>query len=360
MDEKQKAMLKVALSKAFGDYETLRRSICETCNFDLNQHTHATAGLETAYDVAINQAITKGQMENLVQNMASHTNPDTASIANALEQQLAKSRPRVFSHLQRQDPFSALFLGGEDCFIGRETLRNALREMQSGQGRRRVLVVNGNRSCGKTYTFDLLRQIDGFGDSNIVIKIDFRRFREGDLESRYQDIVEAINTRMKVPAEDMPKLFESQTRWFQNAIRKFEVVAQETRKQLWLVFDHFGVGEVEDKIADALASTAIYAIDEAKALFVVLIDVEPSTLKLEVPVARRLLNDAAALPERQDLVAFLKQARDISEKPEVSDAAIEDAVTAIMDSLQTYGESERAYEYSQLTCKRARQLGFLP
>ncbi len=359
MDEKQKVMLRVALNSAFGDYDSLRRFLLEACELDLNQHTHPIVGLETAYNVAVDQCIAKGKLDDLLQNLASHTNPDTNSIASTLQQQLAKSRQTAFPHAL-PDPFSTLFLGGDDCFIGREALRQELRKMQGDQGRSRVLVVNGNKTCGKTYTYDLVRQLDSVGDRNIIVKIDYHSFREGALEARYQDIVETINTRMNVPASAMPTRFESPTRWFQNSIRKFEAVARDQQKCLWLVFDHFGGSDTEDKIADALASTTILALDETKALYVVLIDVDPARLKLEVPISRRLLKDSAALPEYGDLVTFLKQAREASLKLTVSDAQIEHAATEIMDSLKTYNENERAYEYSQLTCKSARQLGFLP
>jgi hypothetical protein len=359
LDLKQRAMLRVGLAAAFMDYAGLRQFIRDCCGFDLNQHTDAGQGLQIAYCVAIDIALATGRIDHLLKGCVDHTNPELTSVAGLLQQQLAKTRPLFFGHLQ-QDPFSALFLGEEECFIGREGLRIALREMQSDRGRRRVLVVNGSLTCGKTYTYGLLRLLDRLGNGNVVVKIDFREFREGDLESRYWDIVEKINTRMGVPAEDMPKMHESQTRWFQNAIRKFEVVARDTGKKLWLVFDHFGVSDVEDKIADALASTAIYTIDEALALHVILIDVDPARLKLEVPMLRKLRNDAAALPAQNDLVTFLKQARDMSGKNGVSDAEIEQAATGIMDSLLAYSEAERAYEFSQLTWKSAVQLGFVP
>lgn len=358
LDLKQREMLRVGLAAAFMDYAGLRQFLRDYCDFDLNQRTDASQGLKVAYSTVIDDALANGWIDRLLEECAGHTNPKLNSVAVVIQQQLAKSRPIFFKHLQ-QDPFSALFLGEEECFIGREGLRIALREMQFNQGRRRVLVVNGAPACGKTYTYGLLRLLDRLGNGNIVVKIDFREFREGDLESRYRDIVEKINTRLGVPAEAMPKLHESETRWFQNAIRKFEVVARDAGKKLWLVFDHFGMSEVEDKIADALANTAIYTIDEAIALHVILIDMDPARLKLEVSMLRKLRNDAAALPVRNDLVTFLKQARDMSGKRGVSDADIEQAATNIMNSLSGYSETERAYEYSQLTWKSALQLGFV-
>lgn len=359
LDLKQKEMLRIGLASAFGDYEKLRQFLRDTCEFDLNQHTHAGLGLKIVFGVAIDSARVDGWIDTLLIACAGHSNPDLGSVAITIQQQLAKSRPIFYSKL-KDNPFEALFLGEEECFIGRNGLRTALVEMQSLQCRRRVLVVNGTPSCGKTYSYKLLRLLDQLGNGNIVIKIDFREFREGDLESRYRDIVERINTRICVPSEAMPKLHESETRWFQNAIQKFEIVARDEGKKLWLIFDHIGTGEIEDKIADALASTAIYTIDDASALYVILIDVESTRLKLEVPILRKLRNDAAALPNWDDLVAFLKQAREMSGKNHVPDSDIEQAVTKIMDNLSEYSQAERAYEYSQLTWKSAVQFGFLP
>lgn len=361
LDVKQRVMLRVGLAAAFFDYEGLRRFLRDNCNFDLNQHTHAGQGLVTVYDVAIDDALSSGWIDPLLGACAAHTNPKLRSVATLIQQQLARSRP-IFYNALKQDPFSALFLGKEQCFIGRDFLRLQLKEMQSNQEERRVLVVNGAQempTCGKTYTYGLLRLLDRLGNGNIVIKIDFREFREGDLESRYRDIVEKINSRMCVPPDEMPKLNESQTRWFQNAIDKFEIVAREQGKKLWLVFDHVGAGEVEDKIADALAKTAIYTIAEASALHVILIDVDPAMLKLEIPVLRKLRSDKAALPARSELVAFLRQARELSGKTTVTDARIDDAVTDIMAGLAGFSDADRAYEYSGLTWKCAVQFGFI-
>jgi len=358
LDLKQKEMLRVGLAFAFNDYEKLRQFLRDSCGFDLNQHTHATAGLQVAYGVAIDGASANGWIDCLLAACVNHPNPDLVSVAVDIQQRLAKSRPIFYDKL-KENPFKALFLGEEECFIGRDGLRAALTEMQSDQGRRRVLVVNGEACCGKTYTYDLLRLLDLLDNGNIVVNIDFRDFREGDLESRYRDIIEKINTRMCVPAAEIPQKNASETRWFQNVIGKFQTVARDKNKKLWLVFDHIGSDEVEDKIADALASTAIYTFKEASALYIILIDIEPSRLGLDRPQLEKLRNDSAVLPVRGDLVTFLKRAREMSGKWHVPDEDIEQAVTSIMDDLAGYGAEERAYKYSQLTWKRAMRLGFV-
>lgn len=362
LEGKQRQMLGVGLAAAFQDYEGLRQFLGDNWNFDLNAVTHAGAGMDTARDKAIRAAMTGGWIDALLQGCAEHSNPDLKSVATMLQEQLARSRPIFYNNLV-QDPFSALFLGTEECFIGRDQLRSALKDMESQQGARRVLVVNAANklpTCGKTYTYELLRLLDRLGNGNIVVKINFRDFREGDLGSRYRDIVEKINSRMEVPAEQIPKLNESQTRWFQNVIGKFDIVAREAGKKLWLVFDHIGASEVEDKIADALAQTAIYTVTEASALRVIFIDVDPAKLKLEVPILRKLRTDDAALPVRADLVTFFKQARHWSGKTNVSDTDIEGAASKIMNDLDGLNAAERAYEYSPLAWKSATQLGLIP
>ena len=359
LDYKQQEILRAGLNLAFGDYATLRQFLRENCNFDLNMHTDAGQGLKVAFGVAIDSARTNGWIDNLLAACRVHTNPELESVATIIQQQLARSRPIFYSKLLH-NPFSALFLGEQECFIGRDGLRRALVEMQSGQSQRRVLVVNGTTNCGKTYSYKLLRLLDQLGNGNIVVRIDFREFREGDLESRYRDIVERINIRMGVPPEAMPQLNASETRWFQSAILKFENVARNQGKQLWLVFDHIGTGDIDDKITDALASTATYTLSDANALYVILIDVEPTRLKLAGHLLRQLRNDAATLPNRADLVAFLEQARAMSGKMQVSDAAIDQAVTGIMHDLSGCDQAERAYEFSRLAWYSAMQLGFLP
>jgi hypothetical protein len=361
LDGKQRQMLRVGLGAAFQEYDKFRRFLIDNCNFDLNAVTDAGSGMDAARDDVIQAALSDGWIGLLLDQCAAHANPNLKSVATLLQQQLAKSRPIFYNKLV-EDPFSALFLGPAECFIGRAELRTALKEMASDNGVRRVLVVNGTNkvpACGKTYTYELLRLLDRLGNGNIVVKINFREFREGDLGSRYRDIVEKINSRMRVPAEQIPKLNESQTRWFQNVIDKFEIVAREAGNKLWLVFDHIGSDVVEDKIADALANTAIYTVTEASALRVILIDVDPAALKLETPILKKLRKDNAALPGRADLVTFLKQARDWSGKNHVLDPEIDSAATEIMASLAGLSEADRAYEFSTLTWNCAARLGFV-
>lgn len=362
LDGKQKQMLRIGLGAAFQDYDKFRRFLDEECNFNLDSVTDAGRGMDAARDEAIRDALADGWIGVLLEQCAAHTNPDLRSVATRLLEQLAKSRPIYYEKLV-EDPFSALFLGTEECFIGRDDLRTALKEMASDNGARRVLVVNAANklpACGKTYTYELLRILDLLDNGNIVVKINFREFREGDIGSRYRDIVEKINSRMGVAPEQIPKLNESQTRWFQNVIGKFEIVARKAGSKLWLVFDHIGSNAVEDKIADALANTAIYTITEASALRVILIDVDPAALKLETPILRKLRKDNAALPVHMDVVTFLKKARDWSGKNQVPDPDIELEATQIMDSLAGFSEADRAYEFSSLTWKSAARLGFLP
>lgn len=362
LDGKQRAMLRVGLAAAFQSYDPLRRFLRDQLNFDLNTRTDSSAGLNAAQDAAIDWAVSEGRIDDLLIECSAHGNPSLKSVATTLQGQLARSRPLFYEQL-KLDPFSAVFLGTEECFIGRDQLRVALKEMESTLGTRRVLVVNSSTNlpaCGKTYTYELLRLLDRLGNGNVVVRVNFKDFREGDLGSRYRDIAEKINSRMKVPADQIPRLNESQTRWFQNVIDKFEIVAREAGKKLWLVFDHVGTGEIEDKIADALANTAIYTMDEASALRVVLIGIEPARLKLEPPILRRLRSDDAALPVHAEVVAFLKQARTLSGKLNVADATIDLAAGDIMNRLAALAPADRAYEYSPLAWKGAVELGLVP
>jgi hypothetical protein len=358
MDPKQKQMLRAGLQTAFATYAGFKQFLEDNFGFDLNQHTDAGAGLQVAYSIVIADALANGWSDHLLQACVAHTNPGLSTVAATIAKQLTKSRPIFFEQL-RTDPFGALFLGEEECFIGRDGLRAALRGMESGTGRRRVLVVNGSPSCGKTYTYGLLRLLDRLGEGHVVVKVDFREFREGDLESRYRDIIEQINVRMEVPSSAMPQLHESQTRWFQNAMRKFDTVARGAGKKLWLVFDHIGLSEEEDKVADALASAAIFALDDASALQVVLIDMDPSRLKLEPQIRTKLRSDQAALPVRDDLVNFLQQARALSKRTDVQDEHIEREVTDIVQALTACDESQRAYELSPLAWRSASKLGLV-
>ena len=86
IDAEQRDMLQAGLRHAFKDYAGLRRFFNDSCEFDLNQHTHAIAGLQAAYDVVIDCALADGWLDRLLSSCATHSNPNLNGVATGLLQ----------------------------------------------------------------------------------------------------------------------------------------------------------------------------------------------------------------------------------------------------------------------------------
>lgn len=358
LDPQQRLRLKAVMAEAFQNYDELRRYVAEKCAIQLAAITGPDMG--TAANIAaLIDAAEKNQpmLDRLLDGLRQHTRLSLRSIA----EQLAMDRKAalILQGLPINNPLDALFLAQRVCFIGRADLRKALHEMTGPHSGIVVLVVNGNRICGKSYTFQLLRTLERLKPDNIVVKIDFKHFIGGALAERYQDIVTAINLRMEVPRALMPEGLATEPKWFANCIQKFDVVAMEKNKLLWLVFDHVGsAGILDSALSEALARVLTYACDRSQSLRVVLIDMKPEDLlSLQEPHIRtRLAQDTAVLPDREDIKAFLQElATRIGRQ--LTQAELDTAANTIMAAIANYVPQANApYAYSEITWMRAHDL----
>lgn|GEM_PF-6182807 len=354
LDSQSQFDLKTALSNAFQNYADLRQYILDKCGKDLNQVTSQNVGMSEVYDKLIAWA-DEFWLDLLLDSLTTHNSNLLRARARQLKKALAAERMIDFQRAI-QDPLNTLFLARGECFIGREIFRSQLKDMRSDTGVR-VLMVSGTKTCGKSYGFRLLRMLDKIDANNIVIKIDFREFREGELARRYQEIVSHINTRLGVPYDEILPHLEADTRWFEHAVRRFDSVVRGRRQKLWLVFDHIRSEQgVEASIADALARLVKYAIDDTAELRIVLIDMNPADLQLEPVFKNRIEKDTASLPNtRADIVGFFKKAREAKAAP-IDVAELESAASDVLAALAAYAPEELAYSLPKETWRQAVRL----
>lgn len=354
LDSQSHFELKTALSNAFQNYADLKTYIQDMCGKDLNQVTSQYVGMSEVYDKLIAWA-DEFWLDPFLAAFATHPSRLLRRSVRKIQSTLAAERMVNYQKVI-QDPLNTLFLAKGECFIGREIFRTLLKEMRSDSSAR-VLMVSGAKTCGKSYGFRLLRILDKMDSNNIVIKIDFKQFREGELARRYQEIVNQINTRLGVPYDEILPHLEADTRWFEHAVRRFDSVVRGRKQKLWLVFDHIRSEHgVEASIADALARLVKYAIDDTAELRIVLIDINPTDLQLDPALKNQVERDTAALPNNKaDIVRFFEDAREAKEA-QINAADLESAASDVLTALANYAPDELAYNLSKETWQQAVRL----
>lgn len=365
MDSNIKLMLRAGMSGAFQSYTVLRLFVSDKLGRQLNWRTPEIVGLDANFDELLMWAEEGGWLAALLDQFEQHGNPGLKGSATIAKAQLAATAG-IMSVIP-PNPLDSLLLGKKKLFIGRENLRSILREMEGPGPIAPVLMVTGLNRCGKSYSFQLLRLLDLLRPANIVAKIDFKTFRGGAVAERYRDIISQINLRMELPETGLPPRNESEVRWFEHVIRKFDQTARKNGQRLWLVFDHIQAGAANDsKIVDAITQVITYAADEGGNLRVVVIGQDPYELMLEDYVRDQIQTDYAALPDKSDILKFLEQLRDEARvrlqakaKQPPSDSELANAAEQIMTTLKAIDSKTLPSRYSEVTWTHAERLDLI-
>lgn len=345
-----------AILQAFQTYEGLSQFINNKCSKDLNLKTHAVVGLESVCMTLLDWADKDNWIENLLVEFMKHDSKDLRDAATLSMLQLKQSQP-VFP-AAANDPFGVLFLSRRACFIGRDDFRAALREMQKVDAEFKVLLIGGEKNRGKTYSYELIRKIKLLPE-NIVERIDFKNFRAGALAQRYADIANQINIQLEIPADRMPPRNESDTKWFEHAIRKFDYVAGKMGKRLWLVFDHVPSWEERgEQLSDALTKIVEYTCQESDHLRVVIIDIHADELLLQQSTQLRVSTNTAALPTKEDIASFLKAAGN-QVRISLDAAQLDSTASCVITDLKQAEEDKAPFKLSEVTWNYARKLNIV-
>jgi len=350
--------LRAALSLAFQDFEQFGRFLSDYCSRLVSDWTDRQAGMETVIFSSVARAERDDWLDDFLIALKQHGPRSVASTATTTMAILAAQRPALYRNAVA-DPLGALFLADGECFIGRQELRKGLRLLKNNSNNVSVLCVNGDPGTGKSYSFELLKLLDNLSSQDVVVRIDFKDFREGALAERYRSIVYAINTRLQIPFDKIPPYNETEPRWFENAIITFDNVVRERDQHLWLVFDHVaGKSAIEPNILDALSKLVKYATLESQRLRIVLIEMPNSRLLLERGSAQRVKSDIAAIPTAADISDFLRAVR-IASDVTLDDRDIDAAVDEIVASLEKLPAEDSAWELSSLTWGQVERLALI-
>ncbi|MEU1466167.1 effector-associated domain EAD1-containing protein [Streptomyces sp. NPDC005727] len=173
----------------------------------------------------LEHAAAMGKLRNLIQFVSEDANSAAHDIFKVL---LTQEVPAG-----NADPCAALLLGAgrPRAFIDRRHLREVLRDMLETRGSR-VLIVDGARRSGKTWTWFLLCHVlDGHGVK--PYKIDFSAYAE-PVEVR--DVVAELSDQLgwDLGQGDAFATEDAQVRRVVNRAKQY---MRDAREDLWLVFD---------------------------------------------------------------------------------------------------------------------------
>lgn len=152
------------------------------------------------------------------------------------------------------DHIMAYVLRGQRYFIDRKDLRSALAEMRSDE--RRVLVVNGDRLSGKTYTRELISFLSWKTPKNRPVYVDLDKYV-------YQPpyLTETIGQLLGMETSTMPKKEDEQTaRWVQRLVGWILArVVNPGDITYWFIFDGFREQTLLPETKDWIDELAVQA-----------------------------------------------------------------------------------------------------
>lgn len=170
------------------------------------------------------------------------------------------------------DHVMAYVLRGQRYFIGRKELRLALKEMRS-KDPRRVLIVNGDRISGKTYTRELISFLSENTPHHRTVYIDLDKY-----VYEAPNLTETIGQQMGMDANIMPKQEDEQkARWVQRLVGWIIArVVNPGDTTYWFVFDGFREQTLLPETKDWIDELAVQAETNVPQCRVVLLNYKES------------------------------------------------------------------------------------
>jgi hypothetical protein len=198
------------------------------------------------------------------------------------------------------DPYETRLLGAGRLFIDRQALRRALRSLSAPDGAR-VLVIDGPRGSGKTYSFQMIRHLVENLGGHWVLYVDLGRI----LRPEPEELTATILSRMGGDLGAIPPPgLESPTR---RVLRLGDTVQREARRvggTYWLVFDGCDGTELPPATRDLVLELARRTAEDFAELRVVLLGF---AAPLPVEVHDTALREMIPPLGPEDVVDFLHQ-----------------------------------------------------
>jgi hypothetical protein len=286
-------MLDEALRDAF-DLDTLRRMLWYRLGFKLEEIVSSESNLRTAVEKVIQTARQRGSIWKLVR-AALEENP-----SNELLREFVATYPqydKTTSWIPPHDPYEAYLLRAQRFFINRVDFRVALRDLSKSDGER-VLVINGERGSGKTYSREMINYLTEVLDDHKALYVDLDMF-----EYRPDDLAATIGRQMGRDVTTMPKQYDEQvSRWTHNLCDWiFEDFIKNERFTWWFVFDGFRQRLLQPETRDLIGELATRAEGPVRQCRLVLLNyTEMLPADIDCFIKRETIRSIG----REDLIPF--------------------------------------------------------
>jgi Cdc6-like AAA superfamily ATPase/tetratricopeptide (TPR) repeat protein len=198
--------------------------------------------------------------------------------------------------------FAAPLLRGGRPFFNRLTLRQHLRLLASPEGPR-VLLVNGPRGSGKTYSCEFIFHVLTSSPGNRYVYVDFSQFNH--FHPSMFALAEEIAYQMRRPPGSMPVLSAEQMERSVNQL--CNLITAEVNKGItnwWLIFDEVQDVKLAPEILDFIYELMFRSQSVARRLRLILLSFDDALPPgLEAGVLREKIGPV----QRDDLVEFFRE-----------------------------------------------------
>lgn len=251
IDRKQ---LQEALTAAFPDIASFSMLLA-----GINRSWDTFAGTSTALPEGITEVIAKSIAETwlidllkAVETSAAKNNPQfRAFMAAHPNLDPAKTPPA-------SNPLESTFLRGNRPFVGRAKLRTGLGKLGGGPQVSRILMIDGSRGCGKSYTHPFLEFAALHWQPVRVHYFDLDQ-QAYTLDQFSRRLQEDLSLPLPIPPKDQ----EQDARWAERLASWAVNNTANRAGNTWLVFDGFrlqeherGVYDFIDKLGEMIDITA--------------------------------------------------------------------------------------------------------
>jgi hypothetical protein len=248
------------------------------------------------------------------------------------------------------DPFLTPFAHG-GSFIGRRALRAHLRALTE-EGGARVLVVDGPRGSGKSFTLQLITHLSVQLQTFSVAAINL----EGEALDAIApgDVAHSIALQMGADASAMPPPDEAASRWSLDLRDWLLGEARRHGTAWWFVFDGFGPEDVPFETRDFIRHLVVAAHQATTTLRIVLLGWSEALVPMNIRA--HVLRETIEPIGQADLRQFLQELSHAGVLP-LDARGVEEVVTAIQNAATESGsglvivaaEAVRRLRYSGAT-----------
>jgi Effector-associated domain 1 len=260
-----------------------------------------TLDLETAWLRIIQHCLARGWVGKLLKGL------DDERGGNPLVQQfLSNFALRVaLAPIPHEEQF---LLWGKMPMINRTALRKTLKDFTDHPSPG-VMVINGPECSGKSHSFyylNYLRQQRSPNTHVIYLNLAKDPFDPTDLEAQTTELARQITQRLPfIESQDAPARDKTNARWKTDFFNFLQKSLKANAATCWLVVDGLNQSHVTQETTDFLSALAERSTTDLQGLLVVLIGLEPDSLKVDIATEAFLQLERVQPVSQEDLVVFL-------------------------------------------------------